>query len=91
VALADRWEPHTTGTDFSRRTVEAKRNAYANYQPQPRKTDGSVPQVVDRRYKLVDAAHAVYHAGYVFLPITFEDGIPKIHWQNEWKITTKVK
>jgi len=91
VALADRWEPHTTGTDFSRRTVEAKRNAYANYQPQPRKTDNSVPQVVDRRYKLVDAAHAVYHAGYVFLPITFEDGIPKIHWQNEWKIITKVK
>ena len=85
VALADRWEPHTTGTDFSRRTVEAKRDAYANYQPQPRKTDGSVPQVVDRRYKLVDAAHAVYHAGYVFLPITFEDGIPKIHWQDEWR------
>ena len=86
IALADRWEPHTTGTDFSRRTVEAKMDAYANYQPQPRKTDGSVPQVVDRRYKLVDAAHAVCHAGYVFLPITFEDGIPKIHWQDEWKI-----
>ena len=85
VALADRWEPFTTNTDFSRRTVEAKKGAYANYKPQPRKP-GSEPQVVDRRYHLVDAAHAVYHAGYVFLPISFENGIPVIHWQDEWKI-----
>lgn len=85
VALADRWEPHTTGTDFSRRTVEAKKGAYANYQPQPQKPVGTEPKVENRRYKLVDMAHAVYHAGYVFLPITFEDGIPKIHWQEEWQ------
>lgn len=86
IALADRWEPHTTNTDFSRKTVEAKKDAYANYKPQPQKPVGTVPQVVDRRYKLVDMAHAVYHAGYVFLPITFEDGIPRIHWQDEWDI-----
>lgn len=86
IALADRWEPHTTGTDFSRRTFEAKKGAYANYQPQPQKPVGTEPQVVDRRYKLVDAAHAVYHAGYVFLPITFEDGVPRIHWQDEWRL-----
>ena len=86
VALADRWEPHTTGTDFARRTFEAKKDSYANYTPQPQKPVGTEPQVVDRQYKLVDAAHAVYHAGYVFLPITFENGIPKIHWQEEWHI-----
>ena len=86
IALADRWEPHTTGTDFAQRTFEAKKGAYANYQPQPQKPIGTEPQVVDRRYKLVDAAHAVYHAGYVFLPITFENGIPRIHWQDEWRL-----
>lgn len=86
IALADRWEPHTTGTDFSRRTIEAKKGAYANYKPRPQKPVGTGPQVVDRRYKLVDATHAVYHAGYVFLPITFEDGVPRIHWQDEWRL-----
>ena len=86
IALADRWEPHTTDTDFARRTFEAKKGAYANYQPQAQKPAGTVPQVVDRRYKLVDMAHAVYHAGYVFLPITFEDGMPKIHWQDSWTL-----
>ena len=86
IALADRWEPHTTNTDFARRTFEAKKGAYANYKPQAQKPIGTVPQVIDRRYKLVDMAHAVYHAGYVFLPITFEDGIPRIHWQEEWVI-----
>lgn len=86
IALADRWEPHTTGTDFSRRTFDAKKSAYANYKPQPQKPTGTATMVVDRRYKLVDAAHAVYHAGYVFLPITFENGFPKIYWQEEWKL-----
>ncbi|MBQ2179637.1 MAG: glycoside hydrolase, partial [Prevotella sp.] len=85
VALADRWEPFSTETDLPRRTFEAKKEAYANYQPQPRK-EGRQPKVVDRRYQLVDAAHAVYHAGYVFLPITFENGVPMIHWQAEWQL-----
>lgn len=85
VALADRWEPFSTKTDLPRRTFEAKKEAYANYQPQPRK-EGSQPKVVDRRYQLVDAAHAVYHAGYVFLPVTFENGVPMIHWQAEWQL-----
>ena len=85
VALADRWEPFSTETDLPRRTFEAKKEAYANYQPQPRK-EGSQPKVVDRRYQLVDAAHAVYHAGYVFLPITFENGVPMTHWLAEWQL-----
>ena len=91
VALADRWEPHTTGTDLSRRTLSAYASRYANYQPQARKSKDSVPQVVDRRYKLVDMAHAVYHAGYVLLPITFDsDGMPRIHWRDEWQLETAV-
>lgn len=45
------------------------------------------PQVVDRRYDLVDQAHAVYHAGYVFLPITFDkNGKPTIEWRDEWRL-----
>jgi len=86
IAVADRWEPHTTGTDYSRRTVEAFSKRYANHQPLPQKPLGTEPQIIDRRYKLVDMVHAVYHAGYVFLPITFENGIPRIHWQDEWKL-----
>ena len=31
-----------------------------------------VPTVQDRRYDLVGATHAVYHAGYVMLPVTFD-------------------
>lgn len=85
IALADRWEPHATGTDLPRRTFAAFERRYANYRQQPRKEAGSEPQVIDRRYKLVDAAHAVYHAGYVFLPITFVDGVPRIHWTDEWR------
>ena len=86
IAVADRWEPHTTGTDYSRRTVEAFAKRYASHQPLPQKPKGTELQVIDRRYKLVDMAHAVYHAGYVFLPITFENGIPRIHWQEEWRL-----
>ena len=91
IALADRWEPHTTNTDFARRTFEAKKGAYANYKPQPQKPAGTVPVVVDRSHQLVDAAHAVYHAGYVFLPITMENGVPRIHWQGEWKLSKDSK
>lgn len=24
--------------------------------------------------------------GYVFLPVTFENGVPMIHWQAEWQL-----
>ena len=87
VALADRWEPFTTGTDFSKRTVEAKSKAYKNYKVQARKAKGVEPTVMDRRYDLVGATHAVYHAGYVMLPITFDkSGKPTIEWRDEWRL-----
>ena len=87
VALADRWEPFTTGTDFSKRTVEAKSKAYKNYQVQPRKAKGVEPTVKDRRYDLVGATHAVYHASYVMLPITFDkSGKPTIQWRDKWRL-----
>ena len=28
-------------------------------------------------------------ARYVWLPITFEDGMPVIHWHDEWNLDTK--
>ena len=87
VALADRWEPFTTGSDFAKRTFVAKSKAYKNYQVQDRKAKGVEPTVLDRRYDLVDMAHAVYHAGYVMLPITFDaKGMPTIHWRDEWRL-----
>ena len=87
VALADRWEPFTTGSDFAKRTFVAKSRAYKNYQVQDRKAKGVEPTVLDRRYDLVDMAHAVYHAGYVMLPITFDaKGKPTIEWRDEWRL-----
>ena len=87
VALADRWEPFTTGTDYSRRTALAKSRSYKNYKPQARKEKGTDPTVMDRRYALVGATHAVYHAGYVMLPITFDsNGKPVIEWRDEWRL-----
>lgn len=48
---------------------------------------GVVPTVQDRRYDLVGATHAVYHAGYVMLPITFDkSGKPTIQWRDEWRL-----
>ena len=87
VALADRWEPFTTNTDYARRTFVAKSKSYKNYKVQDRKPQDAVPAVIDRRYDLVDMAHAVYHAGYVMLPITFDKkGKPIIEWRDEWRL-----
>lgn len=87
VALADRWEPFTTGSDYAKRTFVAKSKAYKNYKVQDRKAKGVAPTVQDRRYDLVGATHAVYHAGYVMLPITFDkNGRPTIQWCDEWRL-----
>ena len=87
VALADRWEPFTTGTDFAKRTFAAKSKAYEHYKVQARKAKGEEPTVMDRRYELVGASHAVYHAAYVMLPITFDaQGKPTIEWRDEWRL-----
>ena len=33
-----------------------------------------------------DSANNTSIADYVWLPFTFEDGIPTLHWYDEWKI-----
>ena len=35
---------------------------------------------------MLDSANTS-RANYVWLPITFEDGKPKIHWHDSWKIS----
>lgn len=54
---------------------------------QARKAKGVAPTVQDRRYDLVGATHAVYHASYVMLPITFDkSGKPTIQWRDKWRL-----
>ena len=85
VALADRWEPQTTGTDIPRKTFKSKEKAYLNHQPVPQDRSRK-PVVRNREYTLVGPTHDVYNATYVFLPITFENGKPTLHWSAEWKL-----
>lgn len=85
VALADRWLPQDVGTDVPIRTMKAKAKSYLNHQPVPQRK-GAQPTVRNREYTLIGASHDVYNATYVFLPISFENGMPRIHWKAEWKL-----
>lgn len=87
VALADRWQPQTTNTDISIKTVEAKAKSSKDRRPIPQDKNRK-PVVKNREYDLVDSAHDVYNATYTFLPITFDkDGVPTIEWLSEWRLS----
>lgn len=86
VALADRWEPQTTGTDIARKTFKSKEKAYLNHQPVPQDRSRK-PVVRNREYELIGPTHDVYNATYVFLPITFDKkGMPTIAWKDNWRL-----
>lgn len=86
IALADRCEPQTTGTDIQRKTFKAKEKAYLNHKPVPQDKNRK-PVVLNREYELVGPTPDVYNATYVFLPITFDGDKPTIHWQKEWRLS----
>lgn len=85
VALADRWEPQTTGTDIPRKTAIAKEKPYRNHQPVPQDRNRK-PVVRNREFTLVGSTHDVYNATYTFLPIEFKKGMPTIAWKDEWRL-----
>lgn len=85
VALADRWEPQTTGTDISKKTLKSKEKVYLNHHPVPQDRT-SKPVIRDRKYELIIPSNDVYNATYTFLPIVFKDGIPQIEWKSEWRL-----
>lgn len=84
VALADRWLPELTDTDIPIRTAKNKEKHYVNHQPFPK--DFSEPKTRDKRNLRRTKWDVTFNATYVFLPITFKDGVPQIEWLDEWKI-----
>ena len=84
VAVADRWMPQIANTVEP--TEEAKRMIpkYKNHQPFEK--DFTAPKPKDKRNEVRTDWDVTYNATYVFLPITFKNGIPQIEWKDEWRI-----
>ena len=83
IALADRWVP-----DYP---VDAKladileRCTAQRFDPEHYKATREEMQIMMQSPMLSSANTS--RADYVWLPITFEDGKPKIHWRDSWKLS----
>lgn len=83
IALADRWVP-----DYP---VDAKladileRCTAQRFEPERYKTTPEEAQILTQS-PMLDSADTS-RADYVWLPLTFEGGVPKIHWHDSWKIS----
>ena len=84
VAVADRWMPQMANS--TEPAAEAKRMIakYKDHQPFPQ--DFSEPKTKDKQNDVRTTWDVTYNATYVFLPITFKNGVPQIEWKEEWKI-----
>ena len=89
VAVADRWMPELTNTTEPMAEAERMIEKYKNHQPFPK--DFSTPKPKDKRHERRTGWDVTNNATYVFLPITFKDGMPMIEWQNEWRIENITK
>lgn len=84
VALADRWVPQVCGTNepktFIAGIMKAKlSNLY-------RERDTTQVQITDKSKSKRTSRDATSSATYVWLPITWENGVPKIYWKPDWKL-----
>lgn len=83
IALADRWVP-----DYP---VDAKladileRCTAQRFEPERYKTTPEEAQIM-MQSPMLDSANTS-RADYVWLPLTFENGKPKIHWHDSWKLS----
>ena len=83
IALADRWVP-----DYP---VDAKladlleRCTAQRFDPEHYKATAEEMQIM-MNSPMLDSANTS-RADYVWLPITFVDGKPKIHWRDSWKLS----
>jgi hypothetical protein len=84
IAVADRWMPQLTNT--AEPMAEAKRmiSKYKNHKPFDR--DFSMPHPKDKRNETRTGWDITYNGTYVFLPIKFVKGKPRIDWTDEWKL-----
>ena len=84
VAVADRWMPQITNTEEPAR--EAARMVVKYKDHKPFEPDFSMPGVKDKRDEVRTGWDVTCNATYVFLPVVFKDGVPRIEWLDEWRL-----
>ncbi|MDB5279622.1 MAG: glycoside hydrolase [Ferruginibacter sp.] len=84
VALADRWMPETCGTNIPRQEEDKIRERYKSLKPRER--NSKEVALTDMRNIRRTDWDVTTKATYVWLPITWENGVPKIYWKEAWKL-----
>lgn len=81
IALADRWRPENMDVQYS--IIKKLYEIICTPSTPQSERDEAVAQMMALGS---DGANNTSIADYVWLPFTFEDGIPTLHWYDEWKI-----
>lgn len=84
VAVADRWMPQLANT--TEPAEETKRMIARFKDHKPFEKDFSEPKTKDKSREVRTGWDVTYNSTYVFLPITFKNGMPQIEWKDEWRI-----
>lgn len=84
IALADRWIPDFCGTDIPEKEMTKIKERFLGHQPRER--NFSDLKLTDMRKVFRADWDVTYKATYVWLPITWENGVPHIYWKDEWKL-----
>jgi hypothetical protein len=64
--------------------LKSIRKQFDGHQPNP--LDFSEVKLPDRTNIKRSGLDATSNATYVWLPVTWENGVPKIYWKDEWKL-----
>lgn len=91
IAMADRWMPgpwmpppkHAWGQKL---TSLYYKNVFRNYTP-----DTSIKETTRLSDKETTYFENTRSSRYVWLPIQWESGVPKLHWYDEWKLEDFLK
>lgn len=84
IALADRWMPQSCGTDDSKKENTKIKERFRNHKPnQPNFEEVVLHDMTNVKRTDWDVTNK---ATYVWLPITWENGMPKLYWKDGWKI-----
>ncbi len=81
IALADRWRPTQMDVPYEKCRELYQTISSAESTQQEKEAAGSALQALGS-----DMTNNTSIADYVWLPFTFENGIPILHWYDEWKI-----
>ncbi|WP_353123630.1 family 43 glycosylhydrolase [Dysgonomonas capnocytophagoides] len=84
IAVADRWMPKSCGSDLFKRLSTIMRDMFKDSKPQERNFDQVA--MVDKTTEKRTALDATKNARYVWLPIVWENDVPRIYWKDEWKL-----